>query len=110
MKKLALLLLVFFIHVEASESTQAGTFGVGASSKKAKIAKKYRVPVEEAKTYQIDINESEIEGIMSEPSTFQIQKEAGGVVLPFDKVDEKRGVVLPMDKKEKNGFFSLFGF
>ena len=38
------------------------------------------------------------------------QSEGGGVVLPFDKVDEKSGVVLPMDEEKKGGFFSIFGF
>ena len=37
--------------------------------------------------------------------------ENGGVVLPYDKVDDNSGVVLPMDeKKEKGRFFSIFGF
>ncbi len=127
MKKLALLLVVFLLHVEASESTQVGTFDAGVSSKKVKIGKKYKAPIEEAKTYQVDINESEIEGITSEPPKPKVQKkeeliitknepikiekqknqnsdvsqnEGGGVLLPYDKTDEKIGIVLPMDKKE----------
>ena len=137
MKKLALLIVVFLLHVEASDDTQVGTFDAGVSSEKPKIGKKYKAPIKEAKTYQVDINESEVEGISVEPSKPQMQKEkefvitkeepikiqkpesvksdvsqseGGGVVLPFDEVDKKSGVVLPMDKKEKNGFFSIFGF
>jgi|LGOV01.1.fsa_nt_gb hypothetical protein len=145
MKKIALLLLVFFLHVEASDDTQVGTFDTGVSSEKPKIGKKYKAPIEEAKTYQVDINESEIEGITSEPPKPKVQKEevvkqekkeelivakkepikiekpqnsksdvsqneGGGVVLPYDKVDEKSGVVLPMDEEKKGGFFSIFGF
>jgi hypothetical protein len=145
MKKLALLLIVFLLHVEASESTQVGTFDVGVSSEKVKIGKKYKAPIEEAKTYEVDINESEIEGITSESPKPKVPKEevvkqenkeelivtknepikiekqksqnsdvsqsaGGGVVLPFDKTDEKSGVVLPMDEEKKSGFFSIFGF
>ncbi|HIP30287.1 MAG TPA: hypothetical protein EYG93_04125 [Sulfurospirillum arcachonense] len=136
MKKLTLLLVVFLLHVEASESTQVGTFDAGVSSGKVKIGKKYKAPIEEAKTYEVDINESEIEGITSEPTKPKVQKEelvvikngpikiekqksqksdvfqseGGGVVLPFDKTDEKTGVVLPMDEEKKGGFFSIFGF
>jgi len=75
MKKLTLLLVVFLLHVEASESTQVGTFDAGVSSGKVKIGKKYKAPIEEAKTYEVDINESEIEGITSEPTKPKVQKE-----------------------------------
>lgn len=155
MKSLVLFLAVFLLHVGAVEETQVGTFDAGVSSKKVKIGKRYKAPIKEAKTYQVDINESEIEGIVSEPpkpkeqqqkeevivtkevvpkedkkelievtekeepikieksSTTKsdvVQKDSGGVVLPFDKVDEKSGVVLPMDEEKKGGFFSIFGF
>lgn len=124
MKKIVFLLVVFLLHVEASDETQVGTFDAGVSSEKVKIGKKYKAPIEEAKAYKVDINESEIEEIVSEPLKLQVrkekiveeekkpikiektqksdvsQKEFGGIVLPFDKVDDTDGVVLPMDKKE----------
>ena len=141
MKRVLLLIVVFFLHVDANDDTQVGTFDAGVSSEKVKIGKRHKAPIEEAKTYKVDINDSEIEGISSElPSPTKqnkiikekeliviqkepikvkkqnstksdvSQRESGGVVLPFDKVDEKSGVVLPMDEEKKGGFFSIFGF
>jgi len=137
MKRLALLMVVFLLHVEADEKTQVGIFDAGVSSEKIKITKRQKAPIEEAKTYKIDINDSEVEGIITEPSapllekkeTIKLtkkqpptevniqnaksdvsQRDGGGVVLPFDKVDDNSGVVLPMDEEKKGGFFSIFGF
>ena len=186
MKKLVLLLVVFLLHVEAIDDTQVGTFDSGVSSEKVKLGKRYKTPIKNAETYDIDINEGEVEGITektiepkkdvdkiekpievvqqetnstikdtTEASSQELaekssgknedvvmatqksiekpieapapkevvekkpeikvksdvsQSEGGGVILPFDKVDEKTGVVLPADEKEKGGFFSFFGF
>ena len=56
MKKIALLLVVFLLHIEASDDTQVGTFNAGVSSEKVKIGKRYKAPIEEAKTYKVDSN------------------------------------------------------
>jgi hypothetical protein len=151
MKKLILLLVVLFLHVEAKDDTQVGTFDSGVSSEKPK--KRLKSDIQEAQSFSVDINDSEVEGISKEtpkkeeieqkPEEIKIekvkeeselikiekaettnnepiksqtsksdvvQKDSGGVVLPFDKVDEKSGVVLPMDEEKKGGFFSIFGF
>ena len=130
MKTIVFLLVFFLLHLEASDDTQVGTFDVEVSSEKVKIGKKYKAPIEEVKTYNVDINENEIEELVLESPKLQIQneeiveekkeaivikqepikidktkkqkgdvsqKEFGGIVLPFDKVDDKDGVVLPMD-------------
>ncbi len=140
MKKIALLLLVFILHVNASDNTQVGTFDAQVSSEKVTNTKKrHKADIKEAKTYKVDIDDSEVEGITLEHAKQKVSKQVikekkiekkvqpvsikkenkksdisqsngGGVILPFDKTDEKSGVVLPMDEEKKGGFFSIFGF
>lgn len=124
MKKIALLLVVFLLHVTANDDTQVGTFDAGVSSKKVKIGKKYKAPIEEAITYKVDINESEIEDISPKSSTPLIQKEEvieeeqEPIVIKEEPIKIKKqikqksdvsqkkdgGVVLPFDETdEKSG-------
>ena len=123
MRKIALLLVIFFLHVEASDDTQVGTFDSGVSSEKVKIGKRYKAPIKEAQTYSIDINNSEIEGIAAESikskKEVKVVKKEKNELLKVTKKEEHQkvekhlisqsevtqnesgGVVLPFDKADK---------
>ena len=136
MKNIIFVLMLLFLHVQAKDDTQVGTFDTGVSV--VKNEKRLKSPIESSKAYTMDVNDSEVEDIsveaqpkeLHESNTTKkqiiktsknseerylkeevVQRENGGVILPFDKIeDNKTGVVLPMDKEKKGGFFSIFGF
>jgi hypothetical protein len=82
MKKIALLLIVFLLHVEADD-TKVGTFDSGVST--VKIGKKQKMPLPSAKVEKVDVNDVEIEGLSRDDFNKSIDKNS-----TFEKVEKNK--------------------
>lgn len=131
MKKIAFLLIVFLLHVEADD-TKVGTFDSGVSS--VKIGNKQKAPIKSAKVEKVDVSDTEVEDLsvsspmsesnitdkktaqkeyininetdINETKTFLTEKKENRDKMGKERSDvkqmENKGVILPYDKVDDN--------